>query len=538
MSTALNDLNSAMQVLGSLIKNPLLLAENKKYILKEKDFNTSLTKIIFVAINNLFIKNKLEELSIIDIDNYLQQNNFVYDKFKKENGLQFLKDIIEISNPNNFDYYYNRLKKISALNMLKQQGFNIRNIYDEEELDIVKQQKQLKELDEMKIEQIFEFYNKQLTDIKYNYVVSDDSELGTAADNIETLFEELQENPEIGIQLQGDIYNTVTRGARLKKFYLISGSTGSGKSRQLTGHACNIAFPERYDLERKKWIKRGEGEKILFFGTEMEKEEVQTLILAHLSGVNEEQILNNRYDSPEQKERIYTAIKVMKKYQDNFIWVREGDPSINQIKTIITKQVLKYNIKYVFYDYIFSSPGLLSEFKDFNLREDVVLTMLSTALKDLANDLSIFIMSATQLNGNWQDFKGIRNQNLIRGSKGIVDKIDIGGISLPVTEEEHKLIDKISHEKGIDIPNQVQDIYKVRRGRYNHVRIWSRVDLGTCRTKDLFITDVKGNEINMTINKYLLEEDEINTVANEDLSKLKKEETRERNKSKSFEGLI
>lgn len=538
MSTALNDLNSAMQVLGSLIKNPLLLAENKKYILREKDFNTSLTKIIFVAINNLFIKNKLEELSIIDIDNYLQQNNFIYDKFKKENGLQFLKDIIEISNPNNFDYYYNRLKKISALNMLKQQGFNIKSIYDEEELDIVKQQKQLKNLDEIKIEQIFEFYNKQLTDIKYNYVVSDDSELGTAADNIENLFEELQENPEIGIQLQGDIYNTVTRGARLKKFYLISGSTGSGKSRQLTGHACNIAFPERYDLERKKWIKRGEGEKILFFGTEMEKEEVQTLILAHLSGVNEEQILNNRYDSPEQKERIYTAIKVMKKYQDNFIWVREGDPSINQIKTIITKQVLKYNIKYVFYDYIFSSPGLLSEFKDFNLREDVVLTMLSTALKDLANDLGIFIMSATQLNGNWQDFKGIRNQNLIRGSKGIVDKIDIGGISLPVTEEEHKLIDKISHEKGIDIPNQVQDIYKVRRGRYNHVRIWSRVDLGTCRTTDLFITDVKGNEINMTINKYLLEEDEINTVVNEDLSKLKKEETRERNKSKSFEGLI
>ena len=538
MSTALNDLNSAMQVLGSLIKNPLLLAENKKYILREKDFNTSLTKIIFVAINNLFIKNKLEELSIIDIDNYLQQNNFIYDKFKKENGLQFLKDIIEISNPNNFDYYYNRLKKISALNMLKQQGFNIKSIYNEEELDIVKQQKQLKELDEMKIEQIFEFYNKQLTDIKYNYVVSDDSELGTAADNIETLFEELQENPEIGIQLQGDIYNTVTRGARLKKFYLISGSTGSGKSRQLTGHACNIAFPERYDLERKKWIKKGEGEKILFFGTEMEKEEVQTLILAHLSGVNEEQILNNRYDSPEQKERIYTAIKVMKKYQDNFIWVREGDPSINQIKTIITKQVLKYNIKYVFYDYIFSSPGLLSEFKDFNLREDVVLTMLSTALKDLANDLGIFIMSATQLNGNWQDFKGIRNQNLIRGSKGIVDKIDIGGISLPVTEEEHKLIDKISHEKGIDIPNQVQDIYKVRRGRYNHVRIWSRVDLGTCRTKDLFITDAKGNEINMTLNKYLLEEDEINTVVNEDLSKLKKEETRERNKSKNFEGLI
>jgi hypothetical protein len=43
--------------------------------------------------------------------------------------------------------------------------------------------------------------------------------------------------------------------------------------------------------------------------------------------------------------------------------------------------------------------------------------MLSTALKDIANDLGVFVMSATQLNGNWQEFKGIRNQNLLRGSK-------------------------------------------------------------------------------------------------------------------------
>lgn len=103
----------------------------------------------------------------------------------------------------------------------------------------------------------------------------------------------------------------------------------------------------------------------------MEKEEVQTLILAHLSGVNEEQILNNRYDSPMHKQRVYEAIQVMKKYENNFIWVRESDPSIDQIRTIITKQVLKYNIKYVFYDYIFSSPSLLGGLKDLNIREDV-----------------------------------------------------------------------------------------------------------------------------------------------------------------------
>ena len=34
--------------------------------------------------------------------------------------------------------------------------------------------------------------------------------------------------------------------------------------------------------------------------------------------------------------------------------MRIGDPSIGQIKTLIKKEVLKYDIKYVFYDYTYN----------------------------------------------------------------------------------------------------------------------------------------------------------------------------------------
>ena len=214
-------------------------------------------------------------------------------------------------------------------------------------------------------------------------------------------------------------------------------------------------------------------------------------------------------------------------YKDNFIFVRIGDPSIGQIKALIKKEVLKYNIKYVFYDYIFSSPGLLMEYKDLNLREDVVLTMLSTALKDLANELNVFMMSGTQLNGNWQDGKLPRNQNLLRGSKGIVDKIDVGGISLPVTQDEHNLIDPVARKLNKDLPTQVQDLYKIRRGKYNRVRLWSKVDLGTCRTEDLFLTDQNGNEIPIVKNEYLYY-DEMGSIINQsNLTSERKEESEE-----------
>ena len=55
--------------------------------------------------------------------------------------------------------------------------------------------------------------------------------------------------------------------------------------------------------------------------------------------------------------------------------------------------------------------------------------------------------------------------------------------------QELLTLDKLIKEKGI-LPNQVSDIYKMRRGRFNDIRIWTEMDLGTCRIKDLFVTDV------------------------------------------------
>lgn len=515
-----------MQVIGSLINNPILLADSK-YIFTKNDFDLPLAKNIFMAISNLFEKTTMDKITIVDIDNYFHQFDGFYENFQKQNGLGYLKDCLEINNLNMFEYYYDRLKKLSALRALKADGFDISKIYDENEIDPLKDKKQQEKLDSMSLQEIFDSFLQNINDLQYDYICKDDSEEGLISEGANSLFEELQKNPEIGIPLQGDIYNTLVRGARLKKYYLISGASGTGKTRQMVGHACTIAFPERYDMKNNRWVVTGHGEKILFFATEMEKEEIQTMIMAHISGINEDKILNNFYESPAEKERVYNALKIMDYYKDNFIFVRVGDPSIGQIKTLIRKQVLKYDIKYVFYDYIFSSPGLLAEYKDLNLREDVILMMASIALKDLANELNVFVMSGTQLNEKWKEYKGIRDYNLIRGSKAIADKIDVGGISLPLTQEEHDAMDILARKLGKDLPTQVQDLYKVRRGKYNRVRIWSRVDLGTCRTEDLFLTDQNGNEITIVKNEYLYE-DQLGSIINqEQVQSDRKEESEE-----------
>lgn len=59
------------------------------------------------------------------------------------------------------------------------------------------------------------------------------------------------------------------------------------------------------------------------------------------------------------------------------------------------------------------------------LREDNILFMLSTRLKDLCNQYGVFIMSATQLSGNFQESE-TPDQTLLRG------KISCPNISYPV----------------------------------------------------------------------------------------------------------
>ena len=71
------------------------------------------------------------------------------------------------------------------------------------------------------------------------------------------------------------------------------------------------------------------------------------------------------------------------------------------VKARLIKYIVQDEVQYIFYDYIFSSPGLLSEFRDISVREDVALMMLSNSLKEIAMIYNVFIQSATQLNDGW-----------------------------------------------------------------------------------------------------------------------------------------
>ena len=162
------------------------------------------------------------------------------------------------------------------------------------------------------------------------------------------------------------------------------------------------------------------------------------------------------------------------------------------------------DIGYVFYDYIFIGPSILNEFKGFSLRNDEILLMLATALKDLAVELDIFVMTSTQVNANADDNKNIRNESSLAGSRAIINKADVGAIMARPTKEELDVLQELSLKTGIT-PNIVTDIYKVRSGEWNQVRIWTNFNFGNLRKEDLFITNSRLEVVDNFNAKYFYE---------------------------------
>lgn len=484
---ALTDQNAALQVLGCLMKEPSLLAEVDKYKLETKDFTNRLHKIIFASIYNLF-NSGVSKISEIEIDNYLSgasKDQKIF--FDNQNGIVFLQDCLELSDLQNFNYYYGRIKKFSLLRELQNKGFDISEFYCEDSLNR-DYDKINEKFDSCPLSYFIEEVRKKLVAIENDFINGKENSTQNAANGIQKLKESFKVAPDIGLPLQGEIYNTVVKGARFGKFLIRSSGTNTGKTRCAVGDACNLAYPLKYDWDRRAWIKTPWNNRVLFVTTEMDIDEIQTIILAWISGINEEVILNGTYGALEESI-LNKAISIMEDYKDNFIISHISDPSIEQLETCIRKNCLLNNCKYVFFDYIFSSPGLLNQFRDLKIRPDVVLCMMSSALKDLATELNIYIQSATQLSGDYEAKTGIRNQSFLRDAKSIADKADIGSIMVRIGKEELDIIMPIVQKLGKKVPNMVTDVYKVRRGQYKNVKIWSYVDLGCARWEDILITD-------------------------------------------------
>ena len=507
MASKYVDSSAILQVIGNVYNNPSLLDDTDKYSITEDDFQSEFHKIIFGSIYKLY-ELGAKKITLENIADFLADRPKAEGIYKQNKGDEWVLRTAENAIEDSFDYYYNRLKKFTLLRAYDNIGLDVRFIFDPDNiLDGKKRQLQEEQLDNSTLDQIAQKIDEKIEKIKIKYVDDVYEEAALAGEGIEDLIENLKKRPEVGVPLYGPLINTVTKGARLGKFYLRSAPTGVGKSRAMIADTCYIGTSEIYEPSFGSWIKTGSAKPALYISTELDLSEVQTMMLAFLSAVDEDHILTGRYVGDEE-ERVLHAAELLKRSE---IYVEyKPDFSLQDIEDIIKKNIREHQIYYIFYDYIHSSMKILEEITrrsgGVKLREDNVLFMLSVKLKDICSQYGVFIMSSTQLNGQYTE-SDTPDQNLLRGAKSIADKIDWGSVMLPVVEADKEKLNKILQSTAFDMPTIKMSIYKNRRGRYKGVYLWCKADLSTCRIQPMFVTDYSYELQQVPDLKIITEED-------------------------------
>lgn len=488
-NTLLLDKRAILQVLGNLMIDPTLLDQ---YKFETSDFGQPFYQIIYGLIYNLY-STGAEKIDTFAIDSACSQYPNQYKVFNAGGGLDYVDSCVKLAEPTNFRYYYDRIKKFAYLRYLKDEcELNIRHLYDYTLTDLSAQEAENQKLDAMTIEDIMDkVSNKLITVPSAKYCYNLQIEEFRAGDDLKALKEKWKKIPDYGLPSQSDYLSTISRGMRLSKLFMYSGSTGSGKTRLNYGNFAHISVPWYYDESVKDFVyNEGMDNPSLIIQTELEKDENQSLILAYVSGVNEEHIRTGCYDKGEEA-RVDKAIEYIESSPLNFAVIH--DFNVKEIVDIIKRYKREEGVLYYLFDYIQMSSSLIQETAKMSngmrLREDQVIFLAVDQLKNLCNELGIFLQSGSQLNGTYKN-SPVKDETMLRSAKSMADRIDLGVIGLPPTQSEIEAVkDFVPHELGMKEPNLIQSIYKCRGSKWTRIKVWQYADLGTCRTKDLFVTN-------------------------------------------------
>ena len=224
------DYTAVLQVIGCVFNKPSILDDSDKYSISEEDFQEQIHKIIFGSIYKIYElgANKITLESINDFLKTRPKNYAIYTQYK---GDEWLSKVSEISDELTFDYYYGRLKKMTLLRAFDNCGIDVKFLYDPDNiLDVKKKQLQEEFLDNSTLESLAQKVEEKIDKIVMECVDDEYGEAYQAAEGIFDLIERFKTTPEVGVPLYGAFINTITRGARLKKFYLRSAPTGVGKA--------------------------------------------------------------------------------------------------------------------------------------------------------------------------------------------------------------------------------------------------------------------------------------------------------------------
>ena len=164
------DPTAIIQVIGGVFNNPTLLELTDKYFINEDDFPDTFHKIVFGTIYKLY-ELGTQQITLENISDFLSPRPKSQLIYEQEKGNEWLLKASANNISASFDYYYNRLKKMTLLRMYESCGVDVSDIYDPDNiLDLKKKQLQEENLDNLSLAQIADIVDEKIEAVRLKYV--------------------------------------------------------------------------------------------------------------------------------------------------------------------------------------------------------------------------------------------------------------------------------------------------------------------------------------------------------------------------------
>lgn len=478
-----------MMLLGCFANRPNLMLSNK-YKIGENDFrckgcdDAKFHHILYRTMYNL-VASGAEEIDSVVVDTFLRNYPEQYDICKQYDFMSFIPEIKRVASDKNVAYHYEIVRKFAMLREYKATGFDIHEIYDETKDEASQRNK----LNSISLRDIDEYFESKRLAIKRNFISTDNVEHYKAGDDFEFTKEQFKTTPRLGLSFQSPYLNDVYRG--IMGLTLRSGASGSGKTTLSIGDACMSGVKYYYDLEKRKYItNKSYIGNVLFINTEMDlREELDIMFISWISGVSRNKIMDGIYHGDEE-ERVDKARQILE--LSGIYVVDNPEFTAKTLEEIIEDYIINKNVKLVVFDYVQNQGYVANELAEESgipMREDMVLLTLTDRLKQLSRKYNIPILTGTQLNGRELEMP-YPTEACLAGGKSQVRKADCSMIITPLTEKQMNEIEPyIATYTDLPKPNLIVHNIKGRASRFpKYIRVYQYVDLGTGRSKDLYVT--------------------------------------------------
>lgn len=491
------DSQAARLCLGAMLIKPSF-ALSDKFPLTKQDFESQIFHLRLYQAITALAKRGAQSISAMDCYTLCANNAEVKRVFDDNSLADFIDTIKQIVSVDNFELYWTGVRKATLLREYAKAGFDISRFEGE--------------LEKHGIQEILDYYDGLSINIRKQFYQDKSTRELRAGDGFEEIKERFKTEPAFGATTFSRYLNTAARGWQQGQLTMHGAVSGSGKTGVALYNAALVACPELWDDEAGCYQPNPcyQHKAALFIQYELnDQEELTPKLIGSISGVPTYHLLNGNYEDGEE-ERVDKAIEIL--HDSNIYFVTMPSFTNDKLKACIKEYATLHDVGYVVFDYVSQQSTVSSDIAKKNgvaTRSDQVLSDIVSNLKDIAVENNVAILTFCQTNANVNN-QEILDAGCLAGSRAMQDKLDVGGIIMPLRRQEKEVADMMIENASYqgEHPNRIVHLFKVRFGnQIQHLKIWGKLDLNTGRWTDCWCTDADNKPYDMTRTRLVYSDD-------------------------------